>query len=366
MLHNQLWSLASEAVARERQVLWRSLRTWAKETSESAISATVDTHIQTEIHEFAQHFRMATAPRVVRQLAKLDAFWGRDTTRQIARDHLGHRGGFLVDLVANAERRGYPDLKGLQESLPKEWLSRAPCPFCHPHELLQPAKSIILESENFVATPNIRQLFLSSEDGGHVMIFAKHHRSTPAALPDQLRQELVTLLRRVKQEMTEIWSKPVSLFINGMPGVDKHLLEDVDSHAHIQLFSGNTTITEAVLKEAGLSREQLFPVRGFADYFRFYDQGKLRGRYILTLDANEQGYLILLGNRQTAGGLAMRNVRTSLGLPRWSGDGRIDPNPQKAILVAAALQARFSKKADAPSTRAVLATVPVTVGTNNT
>jgi len=316
-----------------------------------------DKRIAAEIADFAAHFRLTEAPAMVAQLAKLDDFWGRDVTRQLARDHHGHRGGFIVDLVANAEKRGYGDLKGLQESLPSHWLSRAPCPFCHSHNLLKPAGSIVYESENFVAAPNVRQMFArDGERGGHVMVFAKHHRSTPSALPDRYKQELVDTIRKTKAAMEAEYGKPVSLFSNGGAGAPPWILEDVDSHAHIQLFSGDTTVTDAVLKELGVGRERVIPVNGFADYFKLYEQGKLRGRYILTLDASERGHVILIGEQPTAGGLAMRNARISLGLPPMQ---EIWVNEQKAGLVSAALKTKLAAPQDAPKVRAILAGAPV-------
>jgi diadenosine tetraphosphate (Ap4A) HIT family hydrolase len=326
----------------------------------SEIGAQVDTRVSAAIADYARHFRLTDAPRLVAQLQKLDDFWGADVTREIARDHLGHRGGFIVDTVANAERRGYPDLKGLQESIPSHWLSRAPCPFCHPHEQLAPKGSIVAESENFVAAPNIRQLFaLEGEKGGHVMFFARHHRSTPGALPDAYKQELVETVRKTKKAMEDAYGEPVSLFANGMPGAPKWLLEDVDSHAHMQLFSGNTTVTEAVLRESGLSRDSVIPVNGFDDYFRLYEQGKLRGKYILTLDADEKGHVILLGDYKARAGLAMRNARISLGLTALP---EIRVNEGKAGLVTALVKAKLqAQQADAPEVRKILASAPLPV-----
>lgn len=323
------------------------------------VSSTVarDIHITAEIAEFARHFRLTEAPALVKQLAKLDDFWGRDTTRAIAREHLGHRGGFIVDTVAHAERKKYPDLKGLQEAIPSHWLSRGPCPFCHSNEMLKPLGSKVFESENFVAAPNIRQMFaLEGEQGGHVMLFAKHHRSTPSGLPDKYKQEFVDTVRKTKKAMEETYGQPVSLFSNGSPGASKWILEDVDSHAHMQLFSGNTTVTEAVLKETGIGRDRVFPVSGFDDYFKLYESGKLNGRYILTMDASEKGHVILIGDQPTAGGLAMRNARVSLGLPPLK---EIWINEGKASLVTAALKTKVQAQADAPGVRAILAQAPV-------
>jgi diadenosine tetraphosphate (Ap4A) HIT family hydrolase len=323
----------------------------------SKIATAADKRISAEIADFAQHFRLTEAPALVEQFAKLDEFWGRDVTRQIARDHLGHRGGFIVDLVANAERRGYADLKGLQAALPAHWLSRAPCPFCHSHELLKPLGNLVYESENFVAAPNLRQMFaFDAEKGGHVMVFAKHHRSTPSALPGKYRKELIDAVRKTKRAMEEAYGKPVSLFSNGGAGAKPWILEDVDSHAHIQLFSGDTTVTEAVLKETGISRDRVLPVNGFGDYFKLYEQGKLRGRYILTLDAREKGHVILIGDQPTAGGLAMRNARISLGLPPMQ---EIFKNEGKASLVATAVKAKLDAPKDAPKVRQILAGAPV-------
>jgi len=331
----------------------------AKAIERQAASAVKDVRISAEIGDFARHFRLDESPKLVQQLARLDDFWGRDVTRGIARDHLGHRGGFVVDLVENAERRGYQDLKGLQEAIPAHWLSRAPCPFCHPDEILKPAGSIVGESENFVAAPNLRQLFaLEGEEGGHMMVFAKHHRSTPAGLPDQYRKELVETVRKTKQAMQEAYGKPVSIFANGEPGAPIWALEDVDTHAHMQLFSGDATVTDLVVKEAHIPPENVIPVNGFDDYFRLYDAGKLRQRYVLTLDASEKGAVILVGDRRTEAGLAMRNVRVKLGLPYLP---KIDPDPGKAGKVTALVKPKARPLFDALAVRAVLAGAPVQV-----
>ncbi len=333
--------------------------TAAKVGTEAAakLASSGDRRIAAEVADYAKHFRLTDAPALVEQLAKLDDFWGRDVTRQLARDHHGHRGGFVVDLVANAEKRGYKDLKGLQEALPAHWLSRAPCPFCHSHDMLKPAGSIVMESENFVAAPNIRHMFaLDGERGGHVMVFAKHHRSTPSALPDRYKQELVDTVRKTKKAMEETYGKPVSLFSNGGAGAQPWILEDVDSHAHVQLFSGNTTVTEAVLKETGITRDRVIPVNSFDEYFKLYEQGKLRGRYILTLDASERGHVILIGDQATAGGLAMRNARISLGLEALP---EIKVNEGKAGLVSAVLKSKFAKAEDAPKIGAIFAGAPI-------
>ncbi len=329
----------------------------AADAGKVAAKAVKDIHISAEIADFAKHFRLTESPKLVEQLAKLDDFWGRDVTRQIARDHLGHRGGFIVDTVSNAEKRGYKDLKGLQEAIPSHWLSRGPCPFCHAQSMLQPKGSIVAESENFVAAPNIRQLFaLEGEQGGHVMVFAKHHRSTPSALPDAYKKELVSTIRQTKKAMEDAYGKPVSLFSNGSPGAAPWILEDVDSHAHVQLFSGNTTVTEAVLKETGFGRDRVLPVNSFEDYFRLYDEGKLRGRYILTMDASEKGHVILIGDTPTAGGLAMRNARISLGMPALP---KIDANEGKAAFSSLEVVAHWPKPVEAPSVRSILAQAPV-------
>lgn len=61
-------------------------------------------------------------------------------------------------------------------------------------------------------------------------------------------------------------------------------------------------------------RYRVLPVNGFEDYFKLHDAGKLRGRYLLTMDANERGAVILIGDQPTMGALGMRGVRTTLGL----------------------------------------------------
>ncbi|MBM3269893.1 MAG: hypothetical protein FJZ01_19850 [Candidatus Sericytochromatia bacterium] len=344
-------------VGETRKVVARAEAGKVAATALTNSASVLDKRIAAEMADYAGHFRLTEAPALVAQLSKLDNFWGRDVTRQIARDHRGHRGGFIVDLVANAEKRGYPDLKGLQEALPAHWLSRAPCPFCHAQDLLKPKGTIVFESENFVAAPNIRQLFaLEGETGGHLMVFAKHHRSTPSGLPDRYKQELVDTIRKTKKSMEEAYGKPVSIFANGGAGAPPWILEDVDSHAHMQLFSGNTTVTDAVLKEIGISRDRVIPVNGFGEYFKLYEQGKLRGRYILTLDAAERGHVILIGEQATAGGLAMRNARVSLGLPPL---GEIKANEGLAVKVAALLKTKVPAPQAAAKVGAILAGAPV-------
>ncbi len=322
-----------------------------------------DTFLEATIADFARHFRLAESPALVAHLEKLDTLLGRDAIRRIAANHPGQRAGFLAELVATAERRGYPDLRGLQDALPKSFLHQAACPFCNSHDLLKPLNSIVAESKNFVAAPNRRQLFaLEGEEGGHVMVFAKHHRSTPSALPTADRQELVSMIRKVKTEMEAVWKKPVSLFANGMPGantgINPRILEGVDSHAHVQLFTGDTTIEKAVLAELGAGRERLIPVNGFEDYFKLYDAGKLRGRYVLSLDAQEKGYVILVGDQITASGLAARAVRSSLGL---SEQDLVRGDTRRASLVAAVLQAHAKNPADDAAVRSIFASAPVAV-----
>lgn len=326
-------------------------------TAEKAVWE-ADGYVSAAIKEFAAHFRLNDAPELVGHLAKADEFWGRDVTRRIARDHLGHRGGFIVDVVATAERRGYLDLKGLQASIPEKWLSRGPCPFCHAHEKLVPKSSIVYESANFMAAPNERQLF-GDAPGAHMMVFAKHHRSTSSALPEKYRQELVDTIRKVKAAMTEANGQPVSIFSNGGAGAKQHILEDVDSHAHMQLFSGSANVTDRVLKEIGLTRERVIPVNSFEEYFKLYETGKLRGRYLLTLDANERGHVILIGDLEVKSGLAMRNARAAIGLDAFPGEGFVPKDHTKASLVAAALKTKLAAPADTEGVRAILAGAPI-------
>lgn len=290
--------------------------------SETAIAtksaqALSDSLTRSNSEAIARAFKLDHAPKLVTQLKSLERFRpvGPDTLRQLAVDHQGDRSAFLVSLVAKAEQGRYPDLHALQQSIPNHWLIQHDCPFCHAHEMLEPTNSIVFESKNFVAAPNPAQLFTGDETGGHLMLFAKNHRSTASAWTEPLRKEFLTDLREVKKQMEEAYGRPVSLFVNGSPGALPSIQEGVDSHSHIQLFSGDVTLTDAALKVTDLSRDRVIPVNGFADYFRLYDEGRLTGRYLLTMDANEKGAVILIGDTPTIHKLGMRSARAALGLP---------------------------------------------------
>lgn len=318
-----------------------------------------DTPALTGLADVARNYRLGGSPALVRELGQLDAFWGRDVTRRLASQHGGDRSAFLVDLVANAERRGYGNLAGLQRSIPDAWLVQQDCTFCHTAERFKPDGILVDDSAHFQSGPNMVQMFTNEESGGHMMVFGKQHRSTPSATPEALRQEFVGMIRRTKAEMEATWGKPVSLFANGSPAADPRVQHHVDSHAHVQLFSGDATLTDAVLKETGLGRDRVIPINGFEDYFKLYDAGKLRDKYLLTLDAREKGAVILLGDAPTQPGLAMRNARVSLGLPEVPGGKKALINPERAALVAGALKAHYGQTPDPASVRAILAQAPV-------
>lgn len=317
---------AAKTVAKEAPRVAQGF--WSRVTSalgfgkdEAAIAATATIkQAPSWLHSLAERYGLIEAPQLLTHLPQLAQVVGEDAIKQAAQRAGGNRGLFQLELVALAERGGYPDLAGLQRAIPEKHICMAGCPFCQPLKGFRPGNGIVGQSERFSVGPTITPLFTTAENGGHFMVFPEHHRSVMGALPEQFRPEFIALTDATKAAMEKQYNKPVSVISNGLPGYGYDPHSPFDTHAHVQLFSGNADITKAVAGYFSWSKTDLaqkaHPIRGWNDYFQLYEQGALRQRYVLTMDGSGQGHVLVIGNQRTGSGFARRMVGQSMKLGR--------------------------------------------------
>jgi histidine triad (HIT) family protein len=142
------------------------------------------------------------------------------------------------------------------------------CPFCEEMATgLLPAEydsgigsRVVTDTTHFVVVVDISPLA-----PGHVLIIPRAHILSFGATKQEHREELTSLVRKVKKAITEFYAPPVIMEHGSSPSSDGGACI---SHAHLQVFPGNIDIREA------LSRFRVVRISSFWELAKWASEGK--------------------------------------------------------------------------------------------